>query len=199
MLQPEITTVRINSTVTFPIFVLHGLFFSFFLEPARNSFFVNIWLFCFYCRFVGVGVTVLTLKRSSLCSSTRRAVTAGRDHSWGRTCVGCVGGTMTARTVAGSSMEVWFQNRGKQSPFSLILVSLIFSHVYWPWIVCLVLVSQSFQNWGKCVHYFFVLVNYFVICKVSSSKHYRIHFLHFVLAWTLWELTSVAMIIYCQL
>lgn len=27
--------------------------------------------------------------------------------------MGCVGGTMTARTVAGSSMEVWFQNRGK--------------------------------------------------------------------------------------
>lgn len=166
-----------------------------FLEPARNSFFVNIWLFCF-CRFVGVGATVLTLKRSSLCSSTRRAVTDGRGHSWRRTCVGCVGGTTTARTVAGSSTEVWFQNRRKKSPFSLILVSLILSIVYWPWIVCPFLVSQNLQNWSKCVlNSFFVFMIFSVIFKVSSSKEYRIHFLHIVLAWTLWELKSVATII----
>lgn len=126
----------------------------FFLEPG-NSFIVNIWLFCFYCRFVAVGATVHTLKRSLLCSSTRRAVTDDQGHSWGRTCVGCAGGTMTVRTVAGSSMEVWFQNwKKKITIFKLILVSLILTHVYWPYIVhvCLFFVSQNLQNWDKYIH-----------------------------------------------
>lgn len=195
MLQPEISTVKINfNSYTPHICSSWPVFFSW---TSKKQFFCKYLIVLFlYCRFVGVGATVLTLKRSSLCSLTRRVVTDGRGHSWGRTCVGCVGGTTTARTVAGSSTEVWFQNRRKKSPFSLILVSLILSIVYWPWIVCPFLVSQNLQNWSKCVlNSFFVFMIFSVIFKVSSSKEYRIHFLHIVLAWTLWELKSVATII----
>lgn len=176
MLQPEITSVGISSTVTLSIFVLHELFF---FSWTRKQFHSKYLIVLFLLQICGSGghsaysEEIITLFINKAGCDGRPGSQLGEDLC------GVCGGYNDCEDCSGKLNGGMISELEKKiTIFKLILVSLILTHVYWPYIVhvCLFFVSQNLQNWDKYIH------SLFVIFKVSNSKQYWIHFLLIVLA-----------------